>query len=57
MGPPRRGLERLCEILRLAHDLAGLEFHDAYSVDGTPVIGDHVLGDPELTPAYDPPWK
>ncbi len=26
-----------------AHDLAGLEFHDAYRVDATSVIGDHIL--------------
>jgi len=54
-GPPRRGLERLCEVLRLAHYLACLELHDAHRVDATPVIGDHILGDPEVTPADNPP--
>jgi hypothetical protein len=54
-GPPRRGLERLCEVLRLEHYLACLELHDAHRVYATPVIGDYILGDPEITPADNPP--
>ena len=54
-GPPRRGLERLCEVLRLAHYLACLEFHDAHRVEATPLIGDHILGDPKITLADNPP--
>src|ERR1700720_2509691 len=54
-GPPRRELKRLCVVLRFPPDLVCLELHDAHRVDGTPVIGDHILGDPEVTPADNPP--
>ena len=44
-------LERLAEVLRLPHDLATLEFHDAHNMDRLSVIGENEFAHPEtVTP-------
>jgi hypothetical protein len=49
LAPPRRGVEGIREILRLVHDLAVAELHNAHRVCGSPLVGDGVFRDPEIT--------
>src|SRR5579862_4433849 len=49
LASPGRSLEGICEILCLVHDLTVAELHYAYCVCRSPLVGDCVLRDPEIT--------
>src|ERR1700734_169829 len=49
LAPPRRRLEGIRKILCLVHDLAVAELHNAHRVCGSPLVGDGVFRDPEIT--------
>src|SRR5271169_4213478 len=46
---PGRRLEGICEILCLVHDLTVAELHNAHCVCWSPLVGDCVFRDPEIT--------
>src|SRR5579863_789543 len=48
LASPRRGFERIREILRLVHDLAVAELHNAYCVRWPALVGDCIFRDPEV---------
>ena len=49
LAPPGRCVEGIGEILCLMHDLAVAEFHNAHCVCWSPLVGDGVFRDPEIT--------
>src|SRR5271170_710676 len=49
LAPPGRRLEWIREILRFVHDLTVAELHNAHCVGGSPLVGDGVFRDPEIT--------
>src|SRR5450631_1465223 len=49
LAPPGRLLERIREILCLVHDLTVAELHNAHGVCRSPLVGDGVFRDPEIT--------
>ena len=55
LAPPGRRLEGVREILRLMHDLAVAELHNAHGVCRTPLVGDRVFRDPEIAVAENSP--
>ena len=55
LAPPVRSLERVREILGLVHDLAVAKLHDAHRVCWSPLVGDDVFGNPEITFSEDSP--
>jgi hypothetical protein len=55
LAPQVRSLERVREILCLAHDLPVAELHNAHRVCWSPLLGDDVFGDPDLTFPEDSP--
>ena len=55
LSSPCRRTERIREVLRLASNLAIAELHDADDVRWLFIIGQHVLGDPECSGAYNTP--
>ena len=52
---PGGRLERICEILRLVHNLTVTKLHNAYGVCWLPLVSDCVFGDPEITVAEHSP--
>src|ERR1700677_952525 len=55
LAPPVRSLERVREILGLVQDLTVAKLHDAHRVCWSPLVGDDVFGDPEITFSEDSP--
>jgi hypothetical protein len=49
LAPPGRSLEGIREILCLMHDLTVAELHNAHRVCWSPLVGDCVFRDPEIT--------
>ena len=49
LAPPGRRLEGIREILCLVHDLTVAELHNAHCVCWSPLVGDGVFRDPEIT--------
>ena len=49
LASPGRRFEGVGEVLCLVHDLTVAELHDAYGVRRSPLVGDGVFGDPEIT--------
>jgi hypothetical protein len=49
LASPGRRLEGIREILRLVHNLTVAELHNAHCVCWSPLIGDCVFRDPEIT--------
>src|ERR1700757_286778 len=49
LASPGRRLEGIGEILCLVHDLTVAELHNAHCVGWSPLIGDGVFRDPEIT--------
>src|SRR5271170_6742658 len=49
LAPPGRCLEGIREILCLVHDLTVAELHNAHCVGWSPLVGDCVFRDPEIT--------
>jgi hypothetical protein len=49
LAPPGWRLEGIREILCLMHNLSVAEFHNAHCICRSPLIGDYVFRDPEIT--------
>jgi len=49
LAPPVRRLERIREILCLVHGLTVAELHNAHRVCWSPLVGDYVFRNPEIT--------
>ena len=49
LASPGWRFEGVGEVLCLVHDLTVAELHDAYGVCRSPLVGDGVFGDPEIT--------
>ena len=49
LAPPGRRLEGIPEILSLVHDVTVAELHNAHCVCWSPLVGDCVFRDPEVT--------
>jgi hypothetical protein len=49
LAPPGRRLEGVREVLRLMHDLAISELHDAHCVCWSALVADHIFRDPQIS--------
>ncbi len=55
MAPPGRRLEGIREILGLVHDLSVPELHNTHRVGWSPLVGNGVFRDPEITVSENSP--
>src|SRR5262245_49098646 len=52
---PSRSVEGIGEVLCLARHLSIPELHDTHGVGALALVGNHILGNPEIGLSYDPP--
>src|SRR5579862_1489097 len=55
LSAPSRSVERIGEVLSLVRHLSIPELHDTHGVGALALVGNHILGNPEIALSYDPP--
>src|SRR4249920_2834028 len=55
LSAPSRSVEGIGEVLSLVRHLSIPELHDTHGVGALALVGNHILGNPEIALSYDPP--